>query len=900
MAPPLPALEGPQQPQKQQLQEQQRRPQRSIETPPPLHGAVAAPGRQTPTGHGVPRLCPSLSEPSVTLTWTTGSFPVARRLRPGSGRFRSDEMTCFKKLPLPSAAFPQKAEVYCQGTFARKRAMSDSGLHTLPAMKGDFYRFRPDHFHPPAPASVTSSRSECLQEVEELPLERSTATVLNQIYPCPQDPLERQRKASLKRTGSVRIVSRGSAVVKPSTGNEAQRSLLFFRQKLLERFSTMQSAFALFARETSGGMERELTRKIFSRFLDKNFSGFSRDDHARIFDFLDTNKNGVISIAEFHTAIEAAAPVRSMEDLRRRLIALGYTSMRQALREMDTASGNKKNLGVTDFAQGLTRIGVLEDSEHQTLFETLRDPYAGANTVTLEQLHCALQAVSPIMLLEDIRDKILAKNGSVQAAFTALDTDSSNNVSIPEFVRMATHVWRMTHYEATKAFKLIDCDNSKAISRREFVTAMNLSEPSLFLEDIRRKVRQRFRSIAEALLGEHCAEDGMPSAAELKQEGGASPWPPSTAGSGSGGHLGLPGGGLGDGLEALRSKTSSTGVAVHNDILASDVWSAFNDAAVHEEALQAQTPSMLRETLSKVQLTDSETTVLFAIVDINGDGELTPLEFSKGIRFFAPACVLDDLRLRCLASHSRVADAFATISVERRGVVLHTEGIREVLAELELLEGVHVEAIVDLLEPHKEGGLTVSELIAALQSTPPGSLIRLTPELRDARARQQVKSQMSPFLCTARDLRADVRQKVPKEDGDPLPRLRSIASRLPAMGTVVEEAHDEDDQSELAFKKTALGVVSHKSLVTPWPVQNSFDEVSKQVRQVLPPTDSKPIVQRLQGYYTTAGQTVASHGDLLATSPSRFGNWSALSNHRAVISRPATTKVGEFREQPPP
>mmetsp|Transcript_5603 Transcript_5603/g.21169 ORF Transcript_5603/g.21169 Transcript_5603/m.21169 type:complete len:900 (-) Transcript_5603:57-2756(-) len=899
MAPSLPALEEPQQPQKQQLQEQQRRPQMSIDAPPSLHGAVAAPGRQTPTG--VPRLCPSLSEPSVTLTWTTGSFPVARRLRPGSGRFRSDEMTCFKKLPLPSAAFPQKAEVYCQGTFARKRAMSDSGLHTLPAMKGDFYRFSPDHFHPPA-ASVTSSRSEFLQEVEELPQERSTATVLNQIYPCPQDPLERQRKATvLKRTGSVRTVSRCSAVVKPSTGNEAQRSLLSFRQKLLERFATMQSAFAQFAGETSGGMERELPRKNFSRFLDKNFSGLSHDDHARIFDFLDTNKNGVISIAEFHTAIEAAAPVRSMEDLRRRLIALGYTSMRQALREMDAASGNKKNLGVTDFAQGLTRVGVLEESEHQILFETLRDPYAGAKTVTLEQLHCALQAVSPIMLLEDIRDKILAKCGSVQAAFTSLDTDSSNTVSIPEFVRMATHVWRMTHYEATKAFKLIDCDNSKVISRREFVTAMNLSEPSLFLEDIRRKVRQRFRSIAEALLGDQGSDDSMLSAPKLKEEGGgASQWPPSAGGSGSGGHLGLPGGGLGDGLEALRSKTSGSGAAVHNDISASDVWSAFNNAAVHEEALQAQTPSMLRETLSKVQLTDSETTLLFAIVDINGDGELTPLEFSKGIRFFAPACVLDDLRLRCLASHSRVADAFAAISVERRGVVLHTEGMREVLAELEMLEGVHVEAIVDLLEPHKEGGLTVSELIAALQSAAPGSLIPLTAELRDARARQQVKSQMSPFLCTARDLRADVRQKVPKEDGELLPRLRSIASRLPAMGTVAEEAHDEDDQSEPAFKKTALGAVSHKSLVTPWPLQSSYNKVSRQVRQVLPPTDSKPIVQRLQGYYTTAGHTVASHGDLLATSPSRFGNWSALSNHRAVISRPATTKVGEFREQPPP
>eukprot|EP00971_Amphidinium_carterae_P162400 3219254-Amphidinium_carterae.1 len=58
----------------------------------------------------------------------------------------------------------------------------------------------------------------------------------------------------------------------------------------------------------------------------------------------------------------------------------------------------------------------------------------------------------------------------------------------------------MSAYEAKKAFHLMDVDGNSSLTRSEFVSALALSEPSLHLEDIRKKVRQRYKSIREALV----------------------------------------------------------------------------------------------------------------------------------------------------------------------------------------------------------------------------------------------------------------------------------------------------------------------------------------------------------------------------------------------------------------
>lgn len=862
--------------------------------------------QNTPASH---RLQACQSEPSLTsVSWMSSATSV-RRQRPGSGRFRDDEMDCLHKLPKPSAGFQQRAEVYCQLPMTQKLEQGGRGLHTLPNMKGEFYRFKEEHYHPPAAAAPPMLSEAEANRVEELPLERPTAAVLNQIYPTARYNSEvgreegpaRKDKSPLKRSNSLRrhgsIHMEDSKPNRPTRGTDLQKSVLQFRQKLLDRFSTLQNVFSSLTDDNpdyAHAASREMPRKEFCRFLDKHFPGLSREEHNRTFDFLDTNKSGGISVAEFITAIEAAHPVRTVEDLRRKLIALGYTSMRQAIRDMDAAVGHKRPLFYADFAQALTRVGISEDNEHQTLFQTLWDPYSDTKAVTLEQLYCALAAVSPLLLLEDVRYRTISMFGTVSAAFNLMDSDCSNSVSEAEFVHCATHVWKMSHHEGTKAFKLIDNDGSRYISRREFIRACNLSEPTLFFEDIRKKVRQRFRSIAEALLkndvggGTRKKHRDM----EMHSSGDDEDRPPSGA--------------LKRGSAPDWRSQKGVGAALASDISATSVWNAFNDAAIQEEALTRQTPAMLRDMLAKVQLKDSETTALFGLVDIDGDGSVTPLEFSKGIRFFAPACLLDDLRLRCMACgrSTRVADAFASLSSERRTEVLTTDGLREALGELGLLDGVHVEALVDLLEPRRDHGLAISELIAALQAATPGSHVPLSLEMIDARARQQVKAQLSPFMNIAKNLRADVRQNPHLDIPEPQHRhdlFSSAASasrsvdKLPPMGTVKESNGDEEGELSLMLCK---GTTSPKPLAMPAFVQESYNKVSKTCKQVLKPQESQPMVKRFHTYYSAAGSTLGHHDELLSTTPSRFSTFTQLSHHRSLISRPATLRVNDSIDQP--
>merc|ERR1712070_553442 len=102
-----------------------------------------------------------------------------------------------------------------------------------------------------------------------------------------------------------------------------------------------------------------------------------------------------------------------------------------------------------------------------------------------------------------------------------------------------------------------------------------MSEPSLFYEDLRKKVRQRFRSIREA---------------------------------------------FDKAMQDFR-----------------------NDDLHKNPKLTLQRFQLL---LQEMELTDPELRTLFDLIDANKDGALTIKEFVHGIRFFAPSCVLEDLRLQ--------------------------------------------------------------------------------------------------------------------------------------------------------------------------------------------------------------------------------------------------------------
>merc|ERR1719320_538304 len=115
------------------------------------------------------------------------------------------------------------------------------------------------------------------------------------------------------------------------------------------------------------------------------------------------------------------------------------------------------------------------------------------------------------------------------------------------------------------------------------------------------------------------------------------------------------------------------------------------------------TSQRYKDTLAKVQLTESETALLFELIDANKDGVLSPFEFCSGIRLFAPGIALEDLRLRCLARHACPADAFAGVLPSKHHEVLSADALCALLDELGLADGVDVHGVADLLEPHADG-----------------------------------------------------------------------------------------------------------------------------------------------------------------------------------------------------
>jgi len=756
----------------------------------PLQQLARFPG-SAPSSHSSPSRCsPSRSSPSrcspsrssqrkpQSKSGTRGDEKILGTGnfggRLGSGRFYSQELSCFKRTPTPSPLCGLKAESYWQGTGEMRRALSDSGLHGLPTSKGNFWKASRDDF---SFMYDRGGETFCLGDTREpalalLPLEDMTADVLNQIYPSsPMASMARHSRAQnspdrarlekvMARRRTDQVLNMPQEVVAKALSGEggggrkncaASLRILQFRQKLLEKFSNMKVAFDSFISENGGRMSKELGRKEFSRFLTRNFAYFPKEEHELIFDFLDHNKDGCISMSEFHTAIEAVAPVRTLEDLRRKWIALGFKTMRQGLSAMDPSmpgregsSHMSRRLNVQDFCIALCRVGIQDEDEHESIFSAICNPNRCSDTVSIDELGSALAAVSPSLVLEDLREVLLKRDGSLQAAYDNFDLDGNGTLTMREFMSHAVNQLKIPSYEALKLFRIIDGDNSQSISRTEFMSALLLSEPSLFLEEVRRKVRQRFRSIRDALLPEVCSGDprgSRPQACFMLQKDQT---------CGESGLLSEFSAGAEprEGPDPSYLKRLAGGPNTRGDQAPDKDHLSLGD---------------FQSILQSVQLTDSDTQILFDLIDIDEAGKLTAEDFVKGVRLFAPSCALEDLRLRCLRYHATVADTFSDHPPELQDLVLDIAGFQELLEALDLASGIDVLAVFDIVESRREGGVSVSEIVSALQSAMPGVHLPLPPEQRDARARHHIRCQMAPFHRSATELRVQMRQKLDME-----------------------------------------------------------------------------------------------------------------------------------------
>lgn len=625
--------------------------------------------------------------------------------------------------------------------------------------------------------------------------------------------------------------------------------LMQIRKQMIVSYQTVTYAFeSFYALDVT-----DMSLRRFIRFIGRYFSSLSREVCEQLFEHLDTNKDGIVSMSEFHMAVEAVAPVKTIEGLRRRWIALGYASMRRALQAMQPADRDfavGQRLGLQEFSQALTRSGVTTSEEHQLIFSAVHDPSESSNTVTMEHLAAALSAVSPFRLLEDIRDRVTRRYENLEAAWDAAaaaedakrggpggQTAATRRIWEEDFCKFAVDALKLSEYEGRKAFRLMTCDDGEAgLSRRAFVGACRLSDPSLMLEDVRRKVRQRFQSIAEVF------SDQSRSIFDRKEEMLS---PPGLA------------------AEAARRRASSpagsTGVSLANghpgSKAGSDVDTADDCTSAPDERWEVLGTSRdFQRALSAVALTDGEAKLLFQLVDSNGDGKLSPAEFVRGLRLFAPSCVLEDLRLRLMRLYGGVSPAFARRYADRKGQdVLAEADVKQLLEELNVGSGVHHRRVFDCVESRPEGGIVVAELASALRAAGPGDQVPLKAQQRDARARQQVRTQLARFRLSAQELKTSLRQVSTTTDD--------------------EDAESESKPSRSTdFSATAPAALHPKA-------KRSMERLS----QLVTGNARRDLADKVQGYLTNASDSMASDDRVLSNGQSRYGAYCAANRHRPYL-----------------
>lgn len=353
-----------------------------------------------------------------------------------------------------------------------------------------------------------------LKQDVSTPSAQRTLKAMNTL-PSPGSPLNASNFNSTSGAGGLN--GEEFRINMKSSSMEMMRQ---FRTFILEKCSSIHEVLDMLASEVPPGTP--LTKTDWRRSLAKLGLELGKDERETLFKQVDRDGDGLISVSEVQFLLEAAAPIKSLTGLRRRWLASGYATMCAALKTMEEGGFNvHRRLSLREFGEALVRVNVSEHNEHMALFNIIMDPSDHKSRVTIGDLMCAVATVSPSLLLEEIRDRLIKRyHGSIGKAYYAIDSNHDGGLSYKEFVEKCYDTLDMTVAEAEKAFRMIDVDNSGCITRVEFVSAFAMSEPSLFLEDLRHKVQQRFRSIkdafAQSIEQTHLHEGGDPSAASVK------------------------------------------------------------------------------------------------------------------------------------------------------------------------------------------------------------------------------------------------------------------------------------------------------------------------------------------------------------------------------------------------
>lgn len=416
-----------------------------------------------------------------------------------------------------------------------------------------------------------------------------------------------------------------------------------FREKLLQKWPTIQDAFAAIDSYLSK-VTKEMNLQEWAAAM-TNLGLASMQDARVIYELLDENKDGDVTLEEFHWGIETVAPVLCMETLRKRLLCLGFPSMMTALSAMHGPGQDMTMLPLSfdRFSEYLSRAWVIQPEEHRAIFNSIRNPNDPSQTVTLSELLCGLAGVAPPLVLEDLATALKPPGRLAELKEALGVSNEQEEVSADKWQRILKKMFHFSEIDCKKLLPMMDVDGIDGISVGELKSVLMFAEPIISVEGSRKRVQQGYRSIETVL---HTMVDESPDFAE--------------------------------------------------------------DSKFGKEELQ-----ILLESVDGVEMWEMAPVVNF----LSGDSVhgISIGGFLKGLRLFAPCCVLEALRMQLLQqgmltfkevpSHRAPLDREGFVaSLKRVGVELSTED---------------TSAIFELLDIRSSGVVTISELIALLQCSRP-------------------------------------------------------------------------------------------------------------------------------------------------------------------------------------
>merc|ERR1719428_660376 len=383
-------------------------------------------------------------------------------------------------------------------------------------------------------------------------MESPVRSIVSQLLPAIESPKKTPKPKQSQVLCRVRAVQALTALspesievpptpVSCSQGMSMQRKqqlLENFRARLLQHFRSVHDAFNEF---DCIAKDKALCFKEFQQALLRVGIECPAKDAKMLFQTMDADKSGEVSLTEFLLALVDVSPEALLWELRCRLDCEGIRlntlhrifdlirrhdrqhrqnladNMDKEKRLSDRELWRDRQLSRSDWSKLGAALG-LTIVEAERLFSLIDKDDSG--TIDLEEMFAALRAVAPNVSLERFVTKVLVQYGTLPEAFKAHARYSPDVrcslIGLEEFLSLAI-VLGVNDRNARQLWDALDIsgriDANDAMNEEMFISQMKSWGPATAVDGLREEICEHFGNIAEGRRTLH--KLGVPRAGAL-------------------------------------------------------------------------------------------------------------------------------------------------------------------------------------------------------------------------------------------------------------------------------------------------------------------------------------------------------------------------------------------------